>query len=180
MMGFTLIEMMVVIGIIAILSSFIVPGFKKAYDDFKIRETYAFIDDMFSFQISSYLIYSEWPMGANDDAIPVAQLPFLSQQIKKFFNLNSTDYYQKICRYRSSGLYKSFYLFPNNRFIAYAGHVRLCDRPKIIEDVYYFDDLLERYRRKGCKVYQPEYYVFLTLPGGSYGTGDYENYLQYR
>ena len=58
-MGFTLIEMMVVIGIIAILSSFVVPGFKKAYDDFKLRESLDYIDTTMSALRSFYLIHNE-------------------------------------------------------------------------------------------------------------------------
>ena len=174
--------MMVVIGIIAILGAVAIPGFKKIYSDFKIKETYAFIDDLFSFQISSYLVYNEWPIGANWDSIGVKQLPFLSQRVKKLLDLDNIDYYESngIYRYRSSGLYRGLYLFPNDRSTAYAGHVRFTIEDSLIENVYYLDDLLERYRRKGCVVTRTSSYIFVKLPGGDHGLGYYFDKLQYR
>ena len=59
--GFTLIEMMVVIGLIAVVGAWAIPGLKRAYDSFKIAETF---DHMTTFRSSFrayYLIMNEFP-----------------------------------------------------------------------------------------------------------------------
>ena len=58
--GFTLIEMMVVIGLIALITGWVVPGIKKAYEDFKIKETLSHIDTYISSSRSYYLVKSEF------------------------------------------------------------------------------------------------------------------------
>ena len=63
--GFTLIEMMVVIGIIAILSTFVVPGIKKAYTDFKLSIIFDRVDTIMSGMRSAYLIFSAPPAAVD-------------------------------------------------------------------------------------------------------------------
>ena len=75
--------MMVVIGIIAILGVMVVPGIKKAYGDFKIRETYDRIDSVISSMRSFYLVFNEPPSAdfyLNTHADP-RLAPFLSARL---------------------------------------------------------------------------------------------------
>ena len=63
--GFTLIEMMVVIALIAIVVAFASPGLKKAYEDFKVNETIDRISTFISSYRSYYLIRNEFPTDTN-------------------------------------------------------------------------------------------------------------------
>ena len=68
-LGFTLIEMMVVIGIIAIITLWAVPGIKKAYEDFKIKETLSHVDTFVSSFRSFYLIKNEFPEDSGNNYV---------------------------------------------------------------------------------------------------------------
>ena len=57
--------MMVVIGVIAILGAVVVPGFKKIYSDFKVMETFYFINTAMSAQRAFYLVRNEVPFEYN-------------------------------------------------------------------------------------------------------------------
>ena len=59
--GFTLIEMMVVIGLIAVVGAWAIPGLKKAYDSFKFAETFDHLDTFRSSFTAFYLIKNEFP-----------------------------------------------------------------------------------------------------------------------
>ncbi len=59
--AFTLIEMMVVIGIIAIVTLGAVPGLKKAYADFRDRQDLEILDTFISSTRSYALLMSEYP-----------------------------------------------------------------------------------------------------------------------
>ena len=144
---------MVVIGIIAILGAVVVPGFKKAYDDFKIRETYALLDSFFSTVRSYYLIHNEFhgmkgmTWGYSEDGFMILSSP----SVRKFF---SEGEYRS--RYATRKFYfrKGLYLFPDKykgqsyegqSFHNYGGGLFLytpCD-------VYYMHELVERYRGRG-------------------------------
>ena len=180
--------MMVVIGIIAILGAVVVPGFKKIYSDFKIRETYNLIDDILSSQLSFYLTHNEWPLSTNWNHIEARYLPFLSQQFRKFVDTGTFVYYKpsnpgnrnpKRKSHLIYYLYKGIYLCPNLDNIIYGGHFmvpryyRSCI--PIADKVHYLDDLCERYRKKGCDAYLEDGNLWILLPGG----GRYENGTQY-
>ena len=51
--------MMVVIGIIAILGAVVVPGFKKAYSDYKMMDTINKVDTLASAMRSCYLVFNK-------------------------------------------------------------------------------------------------------------------------
>ena len=53
--------MMVVIGLIAIVGAWAIPGLKKAYDSFKIAETFDHLDTFRSSFRAYYLIMNEFP-----------------------------------------------------------------------------------------------------------------------
>ena len=67
--AFTLIEMMVVIGIIAIVAGWAIPGLKRVYEDFKINETFDHIDTFISSLKAYYLVMSEFPPDTSSDYI---------------------------------------------------------------------------------------------------------------
>ena len=68
-LGFTLIEMMVVIGLIALFSLWALPGIKKAYEDFKTHETLDHMSTFVSGFRAYYLIESEFPGDTTPDLI---------------------------------------------------------------------------------------------------------------
>lgn len=67
--AFTLIEMMVVVLLIAIVSGWAVPGLKRAYENFKIDETFHHINTFASSFESFYLIENEFPEDCKNNYI---------------------------------------------------------------------------------------------------------------
>ncbi len=63
--AFTLIELMVVVGIITILGVIVGPGFKKAYDDYNVTKTIDEAKALLNTVRSYYLIYNELPSDMN-------------------------------------------------------------------------------------------------------------------
>lgn len=59
--GFTLIELMVVIGVISIVGIVIGPGLKKTYEDFKIKQTVDEVFTLINTCRAHYLIFNEFP-----------------------------------------------------------------------------------------------------------------------
>ena len=57
--GFTLIEMMVVIGIIAILGAVVIPGFRSLYRMYKTYEVYHQADTLFRTLLAYYIVMNE-------------------------------------------------------------------------------------------------------------------------
>ena len=68
--GFTLFEMLVVIGIIALVSSVAVPAFKKSVDGVKINKTLDDIKVLMNGYRTYYLIFNEFP----DDVVVAGNL----------------------------------------------------------------------------------------------------------
>lgn len=67
--GFTLIEMMVVIGILTIVTTIAVPRFKKCYDDMHLNKTLDDLDSLIQSTRSYYLIMNEMPQDENKGQI---------------------------------------------------------------------------------------------------------------
>lgn len=61
LIGFTLLELMVVLGIISIIGIVVGPGFKKAYDDYNTTKTIDEAKALLNAVRSYYLIYNELP-----------------------------------------------------------------------------------------------------------------------
>ena len=165
--------MMVVIGIIAILGAVAIPGFKKIYSDFKIRETYALIDDALSEEISFYLIRNEWSQTVSWNGFEERTFPFLSQRLRKF--INGTLVYLKRKGYKLPELYKGLYLFPKVDISLRSGCFSISkenyEGSEIVERVWYLENLLERYRKKGCSAWHDSR-VWIVLPGGLGSSGN--------
>ena len=79
--AFTLIELMVVVGIITILGVIVGPGLKKAYDDFYLRKTLSDADELVHGIRSYYLIYNEMPPDYQSKYIAKEVTPFLSSHL---------------------------------------------------------------------------------------------------
>lgn len=96
--GFTLIEMMVVIGIIAIISTWAVPGVRKAYRDFVFRRSAENLDVLYSSMRSYYLILNEFPPDSNADLIQKKAVWAIPSNLYKR-TLTGTTYYLNIQPY---------------------------------------------------------------------------------
>ena len=58
--GFTLLEMMVVIALLVVVTTFAVPGFRKLYKDFRINEILDHVDTFFKGYRGYYLVNNEY------------------------------------------------------------------------------------------------------------------------
>ena len=74
--GFTLMELMVVIGIITIVGITIGPGLKKAYEDFRIRKTLDETNTLINGYRSYYLIFNQVSGDAPEGTIPANVVEF--------------------------------------------------------------------------------------------------------
>ena len=100
-LGFTLLEMMVVIGLIALITGWAVPGIKKAYEDFRIKETLSHIDTYISSSRSYYLIKSEFV----EDATPDLLKPHAAIFFPKYYHTRTiyyNRYYMNVKPYRGT------------------------------------------------------------------------------
>ena len=170
--------MMVVIGIIAILGAVVVPGFKKAYSEFKINETYALLDSLSSSMRSYYLIYNEshgvngCPWGNVEDRL----LPLLAPPLKKFavYRYGTPSYGYMWWKFN---LYKGLYLVykdkevrtefswkDNGRFFCL---YNVNDGDRVFDRLYYLDDLVERYQKKGYNVSRSSARIEIFSPEGT-------------
>ena len=166
---------MVVIGIIAILSAFVVPGIKKAYSDFKIRETCDLLDTLASAKRSYYLIYNEQhgvPNGPHSN-INEELLPFLSPQLMKFVDKYKGDE-RWGHKWRTFYLYKHLYLFYQRKQI-YLHFIRqvVVFEPEWYGDstffdrVYYLDDMLKWFCKRGYRAKKSGNCAWISLPEDS-------------
>jgi prepilin-type N-terminal cleavage/methylation domain-containing protein len=65
--GFTLVEIIVTLCIVAILTAIAIPGFKKATEDFRLNSTLEDTLDIMKACRAYYLIFNEWPPDVADD-----------------------------------------------------------------------------------------------------------------
>jgi prepilin-type N-terminal cleavage/methylation domain-containing protein len=82
--GFTLIEIVVALCIVALLTAIAVPGFKKATEDFRLNEFVCNFDSLIKAYRSYYLIFNEWPADGTENTIPAGNiLYFLPNHLHK-------------------------------------------------------------------------------------------------
>ncbi|MDR0647253.1 MAG: prepilin-type N-terminal cleavage/methylation domain-containing protein, partial [Puniceicoccales bacterium] len=82
--GFTLIEVVVALCIVAILTAIAIPGFKKATEDFRLNATLEDTVDIMKACRAYYLIFNEWPGDGGKNTIPAGKiLYFLSKHLHK-------------------------------------------------------------------------------------------------
>ena len=132
------------IGIIAILSAVVVPGIKKVYGDFKIRETYDKLNVAMSGMRSFYLIYNEPPDLFNGPSRSEIRLdPFLPTSW-----VNPSWYVLQYQGKKYRGYNNQFYLFDKDPYRM--GRFQLIASYLIADgDPYYWDDLLNMCHSKG-------------------------------
>ncbi|MDR0647173.1 MAG: prepilin-type N-terminal cleavage/methylation domain-containing protein [Puniceicoccales bacterium] len=68
--GFTLIEIVVTLCIVAILTAIAIPGFRKATEDFRLNSTLEDTVDILKACRNYYLIFNEFPLDSCDSVIP--------------------------------------------------------------------------------------------------------------
>ncbi|MDR0393222.1 MAG: prepilin-type N-terminal cleavage/methylation domain-containing protein [Puniceicoccales bacterium] len=82
--GFTLVEIMVTLCIVAIFTIIAVPGFKKTMQDLKLNEFACNFEGLIKAFRSYYLIFNEWPNDGSRNTIPPKNiLYFLPNHLHK-------------------------------------------------------------------------------------------------
>ena len=130
--------MMVVIGIIAILGAVVVPGVKKAYGDFMVKEFCYLIDRMVSACRSFYLVFNELPAsdGSTYEYVKDVRFkPFILGGLGYKAILHGSSIYYELCVWRSTRSYHYMRIGSSGR-----------ERP------YYWDDFENVCRQKGYTV----------------------------
>ncbi|MDR0756213.1 MAG: type II secretion system GspH family protein, partial [Puniceicoccales bacterium] len=79
--GFTLVETIVALCIVAILTAIAVPGFRKATEDFRLNATLEDTLDIMKACRAYYLIFNEFPQNADWDDIPSKMYPFVPRHL---------------------------------------------------------------------------------------------------
>jgi prepilin-type N-terminal cleavage/methylation domain-containing protein len=81
--GFTLIEVVVTLCIVAILSAIAIPGFRKATEDFRLNATLEDTVDILKSFRAYYLIFNEFPPDSSVmGAVPGRLLPFVPSRLR--------------------------------------------------------------------------------------------------
>lgn len=106
--GFTLLEMMVVIALLVVVTTFAVPGFRKLYKDFKINEILDHVDTFFKGYRGYYLVNNELPPDSGTGEVKTVMVPYLPAH---FFSLPPSGEYssESSCRLRVN-------VYPNGEF----------------------------------------------------------------
>jgi prepilin-type N-terminal cleavage/methylation domain-containing protein len=79
--GFTLVEIIVALCIVAILTAIAVPGFRKATEDFRLNATLEDTVDILKAFRAYYLIFNEFPPDASNSGIPSRLRPFVPHRL---------------------------------------------------------------------------------------------------
>jgi prepilin-type N-terminal cleavage/methylation domain-containing protein len=74
--GFTLIEVVVALCIVAILSAIAIPGFRKATEDFRLNEFACNFEGLIKAYRSHYLIFNQWPADVSANNIPAGNIRY--------------------------------------------------------------------------------------------------------
>ncbi|MDR0647630.1 MAG: prepilin-type N-terminal cleavage/methylation domain-containing protein, partial [Puniceicoccales bacterium] len=79
--GFTLIEIVVALCIVAILAAIAIPGFRKATEDFRLNATLEDTVDILKSFRAYYLIFNEFPPDTGNSGVPARLRPFLPNRL---------------------------------------------------------------------------------------------------
>lgn len=93
--GFTLIEMLVVIGIIAIVTMSAIPSLKGIYRDFRVRQTLEEVDTFITGMRSHYLIMNAFPEDCVVNQVKIKEAWCLP---RNFYSFTSGEYYNLVPR----------------------------------------------------------------------------------
>ena len=113
--AFTLIEMMVVIGLISIVVSFAVPSLKRIYEDFKIDKTFNETEMLISSCKSYYLTMNEFPPDTGGRYVDEKTAWCLPSNYYGR-NLNGTNYPLSIYPYQGTGYDIDNWLLSDNAY----------------------------------------------------------------
>ena len=69
--GFTLLEMLIVIGLLVIVTTVAIPQFKKSFDDIHINKTLDDLDSLLQSTRSYYLVMNEFPEDRRPGRMPI-------------------------------------------------------------------------------------------------------------
>jgi prepilin-type N-terminal cleavage/methylation domain-containing protein len=72
--GFTLVEIIVALCIVAILTAIVVPGFRKTMQDLKLNECVCNIECVIKACRNYYLIFNEFPPNGSDHMVPAGKI----------------------------------------------------------------------------------------------------------
>ena len=160
--GFTLIEMMVVIGIIAILSSVAIPGLRTLYRTYKTYEAYDQADTLIRTLTAYNLI-----MNTDYRSAPMNYKQALLEQFTPFLPSNSFDptkYVPQTTNVRSLN-----WKIPDetNGWMS-IGYRSFCLAQKYISGEYvtpyWWDGFVKRYTKQGCTFRNYANYLEVRLP----------------
>ncbi len=106
--GFTLIEMLIVIGLLAIVTTVAIPRFKKCYDDIRISKSIDDGDSLLQSMRAYYLIMNELPRDENEKEIPEnitwsIQANFMGMQTTSSLTGNNKIFYYTIQPWQGIG-----------------------------------------------------------------------------
>ena len=93
---------MVVIGIIAIVAGWAIPGLKRAYEDFKINETFDHIDTFISSLKAYYLVMSEFPADCKEGKVKTKDVWCLPSNYYTRNIVNGSEYQLNVKPYQAT------------------------------------------------------------------------------
>ena len=115
--AFTLIELMVVIGIITIICSVVGPGFKKFYDDFYMKKTLVDAATLVSACRSYYLVYNEFPADTTAGYIIEDLAQFVPSNLFNKTKINQNSY-----EFATTPFNNSTFKWDINNWITWSGN----------------------------------------------------------
>ncbi|MGX8716385.1 MAG: type II secretion system protein [bacterium] len=145
--GFTLLEMLVVIGIIALIATWAIPGVRRAYKDFMFRRSAENLDVIYGSIRAYYLVFNEYPDDTSSDLIKKNVVwAFPSNFYTR--TLNGTAYYLNVRPYEEGMTLKydiDNFISSRNDIKAFAITIKQADGTGNSTTNHWSDFLEERY-----------------------------------